>query len=339
MLQQQSFMSTNSLDNKINSIIMINGSPRRERSNTQYIADYFLEGAREAGARTEVEYLYGKKMQYCQGEFHCFEKTPGKCMYDKKDEVQALWEKAVTFDLILIGSGVYASFLSGKTKTFLERVLPLLDPHLEKDGNPDYVDPSPPEGLFNQILGYLSPYVLPSIDPHFDPGAVGEYHHRARVDEKGNRFKFPPIGFICNAGLPEQSQFEVIKEYARDLPKNLRNECVVEIYRGQGELFTFKSLLFYPIFQKYQNVLRQAGREVVRQGRISKPTQAELEKPLIHHDWYMSLANAHFDRELGDFSSPLNRMILAHNEIQEFAETQFERLKGLKERHLPANKK
>ena len=152
MLQQQSFMSTNSLDNKINSIIMINGSPRREKSNTQYIADYFLEGAREAGARTEVEYLYGKKMQYCRGEFHCFEKTPGKCMYTQKDEVQALWEKAVTFDLILIGSGVYASFLTGKTKTFLERVLPLLDPHLEKNGNPDYVDPSPPEGLFNNIL-------------------------------------------------------------------------------------------------------------------------------------------------------------------------------------------
>ncbi len=331
-------MAAPSLDNKINSIIMINGSPRREKSNTQYIADYFLEGAREAGARTETEYLYGKKIQSCRGEFHCFEKTPGKCMYDKKDEVQALWEKAVTFDLILIGSGVYASFLTGKTKTFLERVLPLLDPHLEKDGNSNYVDPSPPEGLFNKILGYLGPHVLPSIDPNFNSSAVGEYHHRMRVDENGNPFTFPPIGFICNAGLPEQSQFEVIKEYARDLPKNLRNECIVEIYRGQGELFTFKSLLFYPIFKKYQKNLRQAGREVVKQGKISETTQAELEKPLIHHDWYMSLANAHFDRELGDFSSPLNRIILAHNNVQDFAERQVKILKELKEKYLPLKK-
>lgn len=314
---------------------MINGSPRREKSNTQYIADYFLEGAREAGARTEVEYLYGKRIQSCQGEFHCFEKTPGKCIYTKKDEVQALWEKAVTFDLILIGSGVYASFLTGKTKTFLERVLPLLDPHLEKDGDPDYVDPSPPGGLFNEVLRFLGPYILPSIDPNFNPSAVGEYHHRIRMDENSNPLKFPPIGFICNAGLPEQSQFKVIKEYARDLPKNLRNECIVEIYRGQGELFTFKSLLFYPIFKKYQDTLRLAGREVVKQGKISGATQAELEKPLIHHDWYMSLANAHFDRELGDFSSPLNKIILTHNAVQDFVDKTFKKLTELKAKYFP----
>lgn len=314
---------------------MINGSPRRAKSNTQYIADSLLEGAREAGAITETVYLYETRMQFCQGEFHCFEKTPGKCMYAQKDEVQSLWEKAVTFDLILIGSGLYASFLTGRTKMFLERVLPLLDPHLEKNGDPDYIDPSPPEGLLNNILDFLGPHILPAIDPkNYNKDRGGEYHHRLRINEDGTHFKIPPIGFICNAGLPEQSQFEVIKEYARDLPKNLRNECIVEIYRGQGELFTFRSALFWPIFKRYQNHLKQAGREIVGTGKISEETQAELEKPLIDHDWYMSLANAHFDRELGDFSSPLNRIILAHEKIHGLADNTYKKVQDLKKKYF-----
>ncbi len=48
----------------------------------------------------------------------------------------------------------------------------------------------------------------------------------------------------------------------------------------------------------------------------------------------MSLANAHFDRELGDFSSPLNRIILAHNNVQDFAERQVKTLKELKEKYF-----
>lgn len=299
---------------------MINGSPRRSKSNTQYIADALLEGAREAGARTEVAYLYETKMLSCQGEFHCFEQDPGKCMYIKKDGAQALWERARTFDLIIIGSGLYADFYTGKTKTFIERVLPLLDPHLEKNGDPNYVDPSPPEGTLNWILSKLAPYVLPLIEPNYDPDAVGEYHHRLRVDDDGNKIEFPPLAFICNAGLPEQSQFDAVKQYAQSLKKNLRTEVVAEIYRGQGELFTFQTPVLNPIFERYKRTLRQAGRELVREGEFSAQTKVDLEKPLIHHDVYMALANAHFDRVTGDTSSPFSRLIETHRKGKELTD-------------------
>jgi multimeric flavodoxin WrbA len=40
-------------------VLAINGSPRGARGNTERILQPFLEGAREAGAETEVVYLKG----------------------------------------------------------------------------------------------------------------------------------------------------------------------------------------------------------------------------------------------------------------------------------------
>lgn len=50
-----------------------------------------------------------------------------------------------------------------------------------------------------------------------------------------------------------------------------------------------------PFIDKYKDVLRQAGREVVEQSRLSVQTIEELNKPLIPFDQYINTANKFFD--------------------------------------------
>ncbi|MBA4380669.1 MAG: flavodoxin family protein, partial [Anaerolinea sp.] len=69
-------------------IVAFNGSPRGRKSNTDRILLPFLEGAREAGAETEVIYLQGKKINHCLGCYTCWTKTPGVCVH-KKDDMPA----------------------------------------------------------------------------------------------------------------------------------------------------------------------------------------------------------------------------------------------------------
>ena len=99
-----------------------------------------MEGAEEAGAKSEVIFLYEEKTLPCQGEFHCWLETPGRCMYKGKDSPEKLHEKIREADLVIFASPLYADMVSGKMKTFIDRVIPMIDPHIEKDGNPNYVD-------------------------------------------------------------------------------------------------------------------------------------------------------------------------------------------------------
>ncbi len=303
------------LDNVINNILVFNGSPRRSQSNTHFITKAFLEGAEEAGAKSEVIFLYEEKTLPCQGEFHCWLETPGRCMYKDKDSPEKLHKKIRDVDLVIFASPLYADMVSGKMKTFIDRVIPMIDPHIEKDGNPNYVDPSPPGG-FASLVEKAAKYVLPFIDPHYQNGVVGEYRHKQRIDENNKKISFPKIGVISNCGLPEQSHFETLKQDFRRMARNLDTEVVAEIYRGGGELLSDDSLLIRPILLNYQRHLKQAGREVARYGRILPETQERIERPLVPHSIYVMLANAMFDRATGkNLDAPLNRAITFYEKI------------------------
>jgi len=120
-------------------ILAINGSPRGKKSNTDRILQPFLEGAREAGAETETIYLKDKKINYCLGCFTCWTKTPGVCVHE--DDMPDLLEKMRQADVVVYATPLYVFTVTAQMKAFMDRHIPLLDPHIIKRGD-QFIHPS-----------------------------------------------------------------------------------------------------------------------------------------------------------------------------------------------------
>ena len=112
-------------------ITVFNGSPRGAKSNTHLMTEAFLTGAAKAGADVENIFLIKKKIKFCHGCFDCWTKTPGQCIYH--DDMDELLIKFIQSDVVVIATPVYVDNVSGLMKTFMDRLIPLVDPHFEKD--------------------------------------------------------------------------------------------------------------------------------------------------------------------------------------------------------------
>ena len=118
-------------------ILLINGSPRLERSNSLRIAKAFVEGIREV-TDAEVKQLDVSAMNIkpCKGCFGCWKVTPGKCVQTGDDMEQAI-EDFKAADILLWSFPLYAYEMPGTLKVFLDRLNPLNKPYVldRFDGN------------------------------------------------------------------------------------------------------------------------------------------------------------------------------------------------------------
>lgn len=103
-------------------IIGIVGSPRK--GNTEIMVRKALEGAKEAGAETQIILLRELQLETCDGCLQCDES--GKCHFD--DGMNEINEKLAEADGFIIGTPARWSLLSGNLKVFLDRTNPLAIP-------------------------------------------------------------------------------------------------------------------------------------------------------------------------------------------------------------------
>ena len=96
----------------------------------------FLEGATAAGAETEQIFLSEKKIEHCLGCFKCWVATPGKCVI--KDDMAELLEKVITSDVVIMATPLYVDGVTAILKVFMDRLIPLADPHFEQDENGEW---------------------------------------------------------------------------------------------------------------------------------------------------------------------------------------------------------
>ncbi len=114
-------------------ITVFNGSPRGSRGNTHIMAEAFTEGLRRAGAEVENILLVEKNIKHCLGCFSCWVKTPGKCVI--KDDMAPLLDKYIKSDIVVYATPLYVDYVSGIMKDFMDRMLPIVCPEFEKDGD------------------------------------------------------------------------------------------------------------------------------------------------------------------------------------------------------------
>jgi len=113
-------------------ILVINGSPRGEYSNSLKLTRAFLEGMGE----NEIKVITVSKLNLlpCKGCFCCWRKTPGKCVI--KDDMFQVIEDELWADIIIWSFPLYYYNIPGQLKNLIDRRLPMLLPFMteRKDG-------------------------------------------------------------------------------------------------------------------------------------------------------------------------------------------------------------
>jgi len=110
-------------------ILAVNGSPTKSKGMTDVTMNNFLEGAKAEGADVEYIQLSEKKINYCTGCFSCWVKTPGTCIF--KDDMPEILEKIKAADVLVLGTPLYVDGMSAQTKTFIDRIIPLVQPEID----------------------------------------------------------------------------------------------------------------------------------------------------------------------------------------------------------------
>lgn len=119
-------------------VLILNGSPKGEKSNTLRLTEAFLEGLSEnQRVQSEILPLYQMSIKPCLGCFACWSKTPGKCCIN--DDVAEVIEKILDAEIIIWSFPLYYYGLPSQLKALLDRQLPTVLPYMaaRQDGNTD----------------------------------------------------------------------------------------------------------------------------------------------------------------------------------------------------------
>lgn len=98
--------------------IIVISTSLRTGSNSDMLADQFIEGARAAGHEVGKISLAGKDIKFCKGCLAC--QKLGKCVI--KDDVNDIMQKVLNADVVCWATPIYYYEMSGQMKTLIDRM-------------------------------------------------------------------------------------------------------------------------------------------------------------------------------------------------------------------------
>ena len=113
-------------------ILLINGSPKGEKSDTLHMTRAFLAGMNSV-AENEIRYMdvMKKHIEYCRGDLSCM-KNGGKCIHN--DDMADILKEILASDLLLFSFPLYGFGVPAPLKALLDRTLPLGSLAMRKTG-------------------------------------------------------------------------------------------------------------------------------------------------------------------------------------------------------------
>ena len=114
-------------------ILVLNGSPKRDQSDTMHITRAFLEGMRETAAvEVETVHVIDKHVEYCRGCFAC-KRNGGRCV--QEDDMAEILQKILAADVLLFSFPLYCYGMPAALKNLIDRTMPLSAMAMQKVGN------------------------------------------------------------------------------------------------------------------------------------------------------------------------------------------------------------
>ena len=114
-------------------ILVLNGSPKRDDSDTMHITRAFIDGMKEAAEQeVSVIHVIDRHIEYCTGCFACM-RNGGYCIHD--DDMRGILEKILDSDLLIWSYPLYCYSMPAPLKALLDRTLPLSSMAMQKVGD------------------------------------------------------------------------------------------------------------------------------------------------------------------------------------------------------------
>lgn len=113
-------------------ILVLNGSPKRNNSDTMHMTRAFVEGM-NAVCENQVHTIHviDRRIEYCRGCFSCM-KNGGICVHD--DDMRSLLEEILESELLIFSYPLYCYGMPAPLKALIDRTLPLSSMAMRKVG-------------------------------------------------------------------------------------------------------------------------------------------------------------------------------------------------------------
>ncbi len=174
-------------------VLVINGSPKSERSNTICLTRAFLSGAKWEDA--EIINVAKADIKSCLGCFSCWNKTPGTCII--QDDMNEILTKIIAADVIIWSFPLYYYNVPGGLKNLIDRQLPLNLPFMaegsESGDHPSRYDLTHQKHVIISTCGfYTSQGNYDSVISMFDH-FCGKGNYTSILCGQGELFHIPEL--------------------------------------------------------------------------------------------------------------------------------------------------
>lgn len=114
-------------------ILVLNGSPKKEKSDTLHITKAFLDGMNEVSAQdVHIIHAIEKHIEYCTGCFTC-KRNGGTCIHN--DDMREILDEILESDLLVFSFPLYCYGMPAPLKALLDRTMPLSSLAMQKVGD------------------------------------------------------------------------------------------------------------------------------------------------------------------------------------------------------------
>ena len=107
-------------------ILILNGSPHKEKSTTMVATNAFVRGMLSSGNyEAETVHVAALNIRPCLGCLSCWGRTEGECVI-KNDDIPALKEKILASDILIASFPLYYFGIPGQFKVMMDRLLSMV---------------------------------------------------------------------------------------------------------------------------------------------------------------------------------------------------------------------
>lgn len=207
-------------------ILILNGSPKKDKSDTMHITRAFVEGMNEV-SENEIRLIHvtDKNIHYCRGCFSCM-RNGGTCV--QTDDMQEILREMVAADLVILSFPLYCYGMPAPLKTVMDRILPLTSMQMEKVGE-RYVHTTQSDVSHLRFM-MICGCGFPNSKQNFEP-AVAQFRLMFRAENTVITVPESPMFNAPEASVVTLPRLEQIKRagnvYAQN--KSIPEELLAEI--------------------------------------------------------------------------------------------------------------